>query len=69
MKNLTFLSRQAYWTKHSDLNPKLRKAEYAVRGLIPSTAEKIKEEMSQGKGNYPFDEIVELNIGNPQIFG
>jgi len=39
-------------------------AEYAVRGLVPITAGKIKENLKAGK-KYPFDSITECNIGNP----
>lgn len=50
------------------INPNLIKAEYAVRGYIPTLAGKIKEEMKKQPGNFKFNEIVELNIGNPLIF-
>jgi alanine transaminase len=35
-----------------------------VRGLVPSMAATIQEEIKAGK-KYPFDAITELNIGNP----
>jgi len=44
------------------------KAEYAVRGTMAIRAKKIKEELQQGK-KFPFTEITECNVGNPQIFG
>lgn len=37
--------------------------------MIPSTAQKMKEELEKGTAKYNFDRIIELNIGNPQIFG
>ena len=43
-------------------------AEYAVRGTMAIRAKKIKEDLQAGK-NFPFSEITECNVGNPQAFG
>ena len=51
------------------MNPNVIKAEYAVRGIMSQTASKIREDLAAGTGDYPFDEIVECNIGNPQALG
>jgi len=51
------------------MNPNVIKAEYAVRGIMSQTASKIREDLATGTGSYPFDEIVECNIGNPQALG
>jgi len=42
--------------------------EYAVRGVLPTTAHKIEREMRQGK-KFPFDKILFCNIGNPIAVG
>eukprot|EP00045_Choanoeca_perplexa_P008935 m.84411 g.84411 ORF g.84411 m.84411 type:complete len:536 (-) comp14683_c0_seq1:1186-2793(-) len=52
--------------RYEDLNEHLRDAEYAVRGLLPNRAQAIAQELADGKGDYPFDEVVFANIGNPQ---
>ncbi|CAD8211876.1 unnamed protein product [Paramecium pentaurelia] len=57
-----------YSTSVKDINQNYVEAQYAVRGLVPSTAAKIQEEIKNGK-QYPFESITELNIGNPQTFG
>ncbi|CAD8209384.1 unnamed protein product [Paramecium octaurelia] len=57
-----------YTTSVKELNQNWVEAQYAVRGLVPTTAAKIQEEIKSGK-QYPFDSITELNIGNPQTFG
>ncbi|KAM3140332.1 hypothetical protein pb186bvf_007492 [Paramecium bursaria] len=57
-----------YWTQVKDINQQCVLAEYAVRGLVPQTAAVIQEKMNKGE-KFPFQQITELNIGNPQIFG
>ena len=52
-----------------NMNQNVVRAEYAVRGVMPQTSAKIREELAQGKGSYPFDEVIDCNIGNPQILG
>lgn len=47
------------------MNPKLRRMEYAVRGEVVRTADRMSGDLSQ----YPFDRIVYTNIGNPQSVG
>ncbi len=50
------------------LSEKVIKAEYAVRGVMSLRAKKIREELQQGK-KFPFTEVTECNVGNPQAFG
>lgn len=52
-----------------NINPLVLKAEYAVRGTMVIRAKQIKEEILAGSKKYPFKELTECNIGNPQIFG
>eukprot|EP00730_Choanoeca_flexa_P014224 TRINITY_DN6140_c0_g1_i2.p1 TRINITY_DN6140_c0_g1~~TRINITY_DN6140_c0_g1_i2.p1 ORF type:complete len:605 (+),score=96.85 TRINITY_DN6140_c0_g1_i2:193-1815(+) len=52
--------------RYEDLNEHLRHAEYAVRGLLPNRAQAIAQDLVEGKGDYPFEEVVFANIGNPQ---
>eukprot|EP00878_Enallax_costatus_P033859 GHUV01037435.1.p1 GENE.GHUV01037435.1~~GHUV01037435.1.p1 ORF type:complete len:496 (+),score=103.97 GHUV01037435.1:60-1547(+) len=50
------------------IDPRVVKADYAVRGEIVRRAQLIEEDLQHGK-QYPFDKIVWCNIGNPQILG
>ena len=48
------------------ISDNLKAMEYAVRGKIAIAADKITEELkSNGNHNYPFDNIIMTNIGNP----
>ncbi|EJS44219.1 alt2p [Saccharomyces arboricola H-6] len=49
-----------------DLNASVTKAEYAVRGAIPSRADELKEQLKKNSGSLPFNDIINANIGNPQ---
>ena len=58
------------------INPRLLKAEYAVRGLLPKRAAEIEKELSSvasdgkaGHQKWPFSSVVYANIGNPQAVG
>ena len=55
-------------TPHN-INPLLSEMQYAVRGLVPITAEKIQQEIASGKSKRPFKEILYCNIGNPHSVG
>jgi len=44
------------------------KAEYAVRGTMAIRAKQIKDDLAKGI-KYPFTEVTECNVGNPQVFG
>jgi alanine transaminase len=49
------------------INPHVREAEYAVRGVIPQRAEQYRTRIAKGEGkDLPFDKIIFANIGNPQ---
>ncbi|KAF9113050.1 hypothetical protein BGX27_002306 [Mortierella sp. AM989] len=48
------------------MNPRVRKAEYAVRGELAIKSEKLKVDLANG-ANLPFKRIVPCNIGNPQV--
>ncbi|KRW98564.1 Pyridoxal phosphate-dependent transferase [Pseudocohnilembus persalinus] len=56
-----------------DLSMSLLNAEYAVRGKVPTRAGEIQKILDKGNNqdgkSYPFTELTEANIGNPQTFG
>jgi len=51
-----------------DIDPKLLKTEYAVRGPVLAIAREIQEKLENNE-KLPFDELVYCNIGNPQALG
>lgn len=53
----------------TNIDQRVVKAEYAVRGEIVRRASIIEDELQSGKGSYPFSKVVWCNIGNPQILG
>lgn len=63
----------------SEMNPRVVKAEYAVRGAIAVRAEQLRNQLasatagSTGGGKkaatLPFDAVISCNIGNPQQLG
>merc|ERR1719453_2387719 len=53
----------------ANMNQKVVQAEYAVRGRLPMRAAEIRQELASGAGQYPFDDLVFCNIGNPQSVG
>lgn len=61
LKKMTILTIEA-------VNKRVREAEYAVRGRIPSHAYALEERLKKGE-KLPFDEIIWCNIGNPQQLG
>lgn len=50
------------------VNPKLKAAQYAVRGAITARAQQIQDDLANPatKGKYNFGEVIYCNIGNPQ---
>jgi len=52
-----------------NINQSLVNMQYAVRGLVPLTAERIQGEINAGASNKPFDEVLYCNIGNPHSVG
>ncbi|KAF5194819.1 Alanine aminotransferase [Thalictrum thalictroides] len=52
-----------------NINPKVLKCEYAVRGEIVTQAQRLQQELKEKPGSHPFDEILYCNIGNPQSLG
>ncbi|KAF9616164.1 hypothetical protein IFM89_028630 [Coptis chinensis] len=65
-----------------NINPKVVKCEYAVRGEIVTQAQchtlpydwytekqRLQQELKEKPGSHPFDEILYCNIGNPQSLG
>ncbi|OEL31960.1 Alanine aminotransferase 2 [Dichanthelium oligosanthes] len=52
-----------------NLNPKVLKCEYAVRGEIVIHAQLLQQQLQTQPGSLPFDEILYCNIGNPQSLG
>ncbi|CAL0317985.1 unnamed protein product [Lupinus luteus] len=53
----------------NNINPKVLKCEYAVRGEIVTLAQKLQEDLQANPGSHPFEEILYCNIGNPQSLG
>jgi hypothetical protein len=51
-----------------NINPKVKAAQYAVRGAIVIRAKEIEEELKAGVKK-PFEHILYCNIGNPQQLG
>jgi len=51
------------------MNTRVVKAEYAVRGRLVLEAEALAKELSKPDCNFPFEEIIFCNIGNPQAVG
>ncbi|KAI9476564.1 MAG: pyridoxal phosphate-dependent transferase [Benjaminiella poitrasii] len=49
-----------------NMNPLVKKVEYAVRGPLAIRAEEIRSDIEEGKGEYHFDRVINCNIGNPQ---
>ncbi|KAG0231842.1 hypothetical protein BGW42_008591 [Actinomortierella wolfii] len=49
----------------NNMNPQVRRAEYAVRGELAIRAESLRAELAQGVQK-PFSRVVNCNIGNPQ---
>ena len=49
-----------------EINDRVLQAEYAVRGVIPTKALEIKNDLKKNPGKYPFNEVTFCNIGNPQ---
>lgn len=49
-----------------DLNQQVLKTEYAVRGALPIRAEQIRNQIDSDPASVPFDNIINVNIGNPQ---
>lgn len=49
-----------------DLNPAVVGAQYAVRGKLAVRADEIKEQMRANPQLFPFDKVINANIGNPQ---
>ncbi|GJJ69612.1 alanine transaminase [Entomortierella parvispora] len=48
-----------------NMNPQIKKAEYAVRGELAIRSEDLKNELAKG-AKLPFKRVVGCNIGNPQ---
>ena len=51
-----------------EVNERVIKAEYAVRGAVPIKAGEIEAELKKNPASYPFQEMTYCNIGNPQAF-
>lgn len=48
------------------LNRRVVNAEYAVRGRLAIRAEELRNQLVDKPGSLPFEEVISLNIGNPQ---
>jgi hypothetical protein len=51
---------------NASMNERVKECKYAVRGRVLDESVKLEARMREGH-KYPFDEIVALNIGNPQV--
>ena len=51
-----------------NINPKVKEAQYAVRGEIVARAKEIEADLKNGK-KLPFEQVIYCNIGNPQQLG
>ncbi|XP_027334294.1 alanine aminotransferase 2-like isoform X1 [Abrus precatorius] len=52
-----------------NINPKVLKCEYAVRGEIVTLAQNLQKDLQANPGSHSFEEILYCNIGNPQSLG
>jgi hypothetical protein len=51
------------------VNPRLERAEYAVRGELALRAEELIQQKQDNPNSLPFDKVINCNIGNPQQLG
>ncbi|RDL37103.1 putative alanine aminotransferase 2 [Venustampulla echinocandica] len=49
-----------------NINPRVKEAEYAVRGELAVISEEYRARLLNGDTNLPFDQVISANIGNPQ---
>jgi alanine transaminase len=49
----------------NNINPNVKKAEYAVRGELAVRSEEYRARLAKGE-KLPFDKVISANIGNPQ---
>jgi alanine transaminase len=50
-----------------NINPRIKQAKYAVRGLLAIKSEEYRAQLKKGEGkDLPFDTVISANIGNPQ---
>ena len=50
-----------------NVNPRIKTAKYAVRGLLAIKSEEYRAKLKKGEGkDLPFDTVISANIGNPQ---
>lgn len=50
-----------------NINPRIKRAKYAVRGLLAIKSEEYRAQLKKGEGKeLPFDTVISANIGNPQ---
>jgi alanine transaminase len=50
-----------------NINPHVKEAKYAVRGLLAIKSEEYRAKLKRGEGkDLPFDTVISANIGNPQ---
>jgi len=52
-----------------NMNQAVVHMQYDVRGMVPSVAEIISQELRDGKTTRPYDKVLMCNIGNPQSVG
>lgn len=51
---------------HDNINPHVKRAQYAVRGELAVKSEEYRARLAKGDKTLPFDHVISANIGNPQ---
>jgi alanine transaminase len=51
---------------YNNINPHVKRAQYAVRGELAVKSEEYRARLAKGDKTLPFDQIISANIGNPQ---
>jgi alanine transaminase len=51
---------------HENINPHVKRAQYAVRGELAVKSEEYRARLAKGDKTLPFDHVISANIGNPQ---
>lgn len=65
--SLTLIAAYKQVLNLENINPKVRCAQYAVRGELAVMSEKYRHELLENPNcKLPFDKVISANIGNPQ---
>mmetsp|Transcript_3987 Transcript_3987/g.4880 ORF Transcript_3987/g.4880 Transcript_3987/m.4880 type:complete len:597 (-) Transcript_3987:17-1807(-) len=66
IKELDLEDKHHFQLTRDTVNENVLKAEYAVRGPVLERALEIEQKLKEDPNSYPFDKVVQCNIGNPQ---